>query len=101
MLFDASLIAGKQVIDLTQERVVSINAAAERLGVSPKTVYVWAASTHEPRLETVKLGGKRVTTLEAIQRFARQDEPTPALVGTTNPSDYERAMAGLRERHGV
>jgi predicted DNA-binding transcriptional regulator AlpA len=91
---------GFEMIDTTREHLISLKEAAERLGVTTKTIYCWSAPSSSPRLETVKLGRRtRVTSLEAIKRFARQeDAPPPAEIRRN--SDYELAMRAINERHG-
>lgn len=64
------------MIDITRETVVSLSDAARKLGVHIRTARQWAARQHtskKPQLETAKAGGKRITTLEAIQRFLTQE----------------------------
>lgn len=89
------------MINLSHEQVLTLGQAAQKLGVTRQTVYRWAAQLGH-RLETVKLGGKRVTTNEAIQRFARHDrEPqAAATVAAFDGSGYATAMQNLKERHG-
>ena len=60
------------VIDFTKEKPLSLAAVSQRFGVTVKTVRSWARGVGGRRLETAKLGGKRFTSLEAIQRFSRQ-----------------------------
>lgn len=91
------------MIDLTRETVLSVHQAAEKLGVTTKTVYLWASDARgdKPRLETAKVGGKRITTLEALQRFTQQEAgATPAYVPAIE-TDYEAAIRGLRDLHGI
>lgn len=74
------------------QRLLSVAEAAAVVSVTRKTIYAWAKATDRPRLETALAGGKRVTTLECLQRFLRQEEPsTPP--ETRIPTDYE---SGLR-----
>jgi transposase len=71
------------VIDFTKEKPLSLAAVAERFGVAVKTVRAWARGVGGRRLETAKLGGKRFTSLEAIQRFSRQATEQEQLPLTT------------------
>jgi transposase len=82
---------GAEMIDLKSETLLSLPEAAERLGVTLKTIYVWANRT-DRRLETAKLGGKRYTSLEAIQRFSVQNEE-PQDRGTILPTGLDRGSA--------
>ena len=51
---------------------MSLAAVAKRFGVTVKTVRRWVRGVGGRQLETAKLGGKRYTSLEAIQRFSQQ-----------------------------
>jgi DNA-binding XRE family transcriptional regulator len=81
----------REMVDIMHgQRLLSVAEAAAVVNVTRKTVYQWAKATGRPRLETALAGGKRVTTLECIQRFLRQEEPsTPP--ETRIPTDYESA----------
>jgi len=89
------------MIDVTCERVISLKDAAKRLGVTLKTVYLWSSSERQPRLETAKFGGKRVTSLEALQRFSQQDDPALALAGAGINREREARREAQRRRHGI
>ena len=60
------------MIDFKTETVLTLAGAAKRLGISVKTVRAWSKRVSGRKLETAKLGGKRFTSLEAIQRFSLQ-----------------------------
>ncbi|MBL9092278.1 MAG: DUF1580 domain-containing protein [Planctomycetaceae bacterium] len=72
------------MVDVTRETILSVEEAAERAHTSPKTIYSWFR-THDHKgrpkqrvLESAKLGGKRITSLEALQRYVVQGmEPRP------------------------
>lgn len=71
---------------IVAEGAVSIvaAAAAEGISISPKTALRWAiGGLRGVRLETVKIGGRRMTSVPALRRFllATQDNPQPAAVG--------------------
>jgi hypothetical protein len=78
------------VIDFTKEKALSLAAVAERFGVAVKTVRSWARGVGGRRLETAKLGGKRFTSLEAIQRFSRQTSEQKQLPLTTRSARKRR-----------
>lgn len=83
------------MIDTTKETLLTMQEAADRCRVSLPTVYRWASSQG---LETVKIGGARRTTLEAIQRFSVSDQkPTECTVAAT--SAYQLAMQRINQ-HG-
>lgn len=90
------------MVDIIRETRLSMEEAAEFAGVTRQTVYAWANRIRGKRLETAKLGGKRVTTREAIQRFLDQDGGSSerVLVPVGPPSDFEDATRLLKERHG-
>ena len=72
------------MIDVNCEQLISMTEAAHRLHVAPSTIWRWRQKkgVRGRRLETVKLGGRVMTSLAAIQRFALQsvdDEPCPTI----------------------
>ncbi|MBC7853632.1 MAG: DUF1580 domain-containing protein [Pirellulaceae bacterium] len=89
------------MIDFTKEKPLSLAAVAERFGVAVKTVRSWARGVGGRRLETAKLGGKRFTSLEAIQRFAKQATAQKHLPIEPLRADYEEVRRLLSERRGT
>lgn len=90
------------MIDITKEKLITFEQAAEFCDVSWKTVYCWSKRTARP-LESVKLGGLRRTSIEAIQRFLQQGgdaTPIGAVLPTGPKTDYDEAVRGLQE-HGT
>jgi transposase len=88
---------------MIRETPISLRQLAKRLGVTPKTVYLWSSPQRgaKPRLETARVGGKRMTSLEALQRFTQQDDETPAVqVPHSSSSEYEREKQLLRAERG-
>ena len=69
---------------LLAEGVLSIvaAAAAEGIRISPKTALRWAlAGTGGAKLESIRIGGRRMTSRAAMRRFVERqqpDQPTPA-----------------------
>jgi hypothetical protein len=82
-----SLFFPASVIDFTKETPLSLAAAAKRFGVAVQTIRRWVRGVGGLRLETAKLGGKRFTSLEAIQRFSQQSTKQKQL-----PFDASRQM---------
>ena len=59
-------------IDIQSETTCSIAEAAKRFPGRPHVATVWRYvhhGVHGQRLETIKVGGKRFTSHEAIERF--------------------------------
>jgi hypothetical protein len=87
---------------LLAEGVLSVvaAAAAEGISISPKTALRWAINgTGGARLESVRVGGRRLTSRAALRRFIAQqqrEEPTPAQQ-TLDPraADVVLAVHGL------
>lgn len=98
----ACSLRADDVVDLTREKRLDMDEAAAFAGVTRQTIYAWFTRRHGKRLETAKMGGKRITTLEALQRFLDQDgdEQAAASVPAGPQPDHDRAMQLLRERHG-
>src|SRR5690606_39237517 len=97
------------MIDITRETVISLSDAARKLGVHIRTAREWAAripTPAKPRLETAKAGGKRITSLEAVQRFLRHDSaespaPNQSHLNAASLAKHNEALARLKERHGI
>jgi len=108
-------------IDLEQESYMTLARAAKMLPrvrgnkpPHPLTLYRWATkglkakSGHRVYLETTFVGGTRVTSVEALERFFAQKNdgrcrtPTFQAQGSKNRKSLEReakqAIAQLRER---
>lgn len=90
------------MVDITRETQLKMHEAAKVARVSRQTVYAWSTRRRGKRLETAKMGGHRITSLEAIQRFLEQnDEGAAAVAVPVGPQpDHDRATQLLRERHG-
>jgi hypothetical protein len=87
------------MIDISNETVIRINDAPKHIPGRPhvSTLYRWMSRPGE-KLETVKIGGRIYTSIEAIQRFAdRCTHPTPAQTRTPQQRqrDIDRAEAEL------
>jgi hypothetical protein len=90
------------MIDVRETRL-SLTEAAELMKVTVKTIYAWSDENASPRLETVKYGGKRQTSVEALNRFAQQNDAgtlAPARM-PVQPENYERTLQQLKALHGV
>lgn len=90
-----------QVDRLLEEGLLSIVDAAEAEGlrISPKTTIRWALhGTGGVRLETVKVGGRRLTSRAAIRRFvaAQQHDEVPH-----GPVIDAKAADRILEAHGL
>lgn len=86
------------MIDTKHETLIPLNRASQHLIGSPHvaTLHRWRLrGVNGVRLETLKVGGRRVTSLEALQRF---------IAGTTAAADgHDRSATpsegAARKRH--
>lgn len=89
------------MIDLKTEELVTFSQAAHWLGkkrgcpVSPLSVTRWARyglkrDGQQIRLESLKIGGRRVTSMEACQRFCDRLTGETDVVTPVTPTDRER-----------
>jgi hypothetical protein len=84
------------MIDIQMETVVPIAEAPQHIPGRPSLATVWRwvlNGTRAGKLESVLIGGRRFTSVEAIQRFAEQS--TAAADGEKAPSRTSRRQ---RER---
>ena len=88
-------------IDFDSERVISLQNAAAFVGVHRSTVYRWAGGrVNGCRLETLRVGGRRRTSVEALQRFferltAAEPSPQPERSRATRTADRELERRGF------
>lgn len=87
------------MLDIQKETPVSLFEVAEKFNVTVTTVRKWTNPNKRHHLETAKIGGKRFTTWEAVQRFVEPDNPEAEKAAIIRAS-HERAMKVLRELHG-
>jgi transposase len=91
------------VVDVAREKIVPLEAVAEKFDVSLQTVRNWANSSKH-RLETIRVGRLVRTSWEAVQRFAIQrdtQEESSVIQTITRPSvssTHEDSVRRLRER---
>ena len=79
------------MIDIANETVIPIAEAPHQIPGRPSLATVWRwvlCGTRAGKLESVLIGGRRFTSLESIQRFARQS--TAAADGDTPPARTPR-----------
>ena len=79
------------MIDIANENVVSIAEAPQHIPGRPSLATVWRwvlNGTRAGKLESFRVGGRRFTSLESIQRFAEQS--TAAADGDTPPVQTPR-----------
>lgn len=90
------------MVDLIREQPLELKEVAARFKVTMKTVYAWIDGVNGRRLETAKVGGKRYTTAEAIQRFSLEDDTR---LGNTPSQSAQRALRSDTEararNHGI
>lgn len=89
------------MIDIAHESAdLSMKEVARMLKVTPKTARLWA---RKGLLESVKAGGARRTSTEAVQRFLKQNDgqDIAKVLFAPGRTDYEESMRALKERHGA
>lgn len=59
------------MIAIRSDKLLSVRAVAVRFGVTTKTVYCWMNGVGGRSLEAVRVGGRLVTSEEALERFAQ------------------------------
>jgi len=95
------------VIDLSEETVICLSEAPRHLprrdgrAFSLATVYRWSLKgCRGVRLETLQIGGRRHTSMEALQRFAEQltsgqKTPEPVIIPIRREREIEAAEREL------
>src|SRR5262249_31309444 len=69
------------MVDLRTEEILSLQQAAEHAQVSSPTVWRWAlkglpgADGQRVRLRAARLGGRWITSIEALQEFCESTTP--------------------------
>jgi hypothetical protein len=96
-------------IDIGTEQLLTLPQAAATLPGRPNvcTIFRWVQrGVKNVRLETVKIGGRRYTSAEALQRFAQQcsavregqqPEPAPVVLSAQRRKQIENARRILDE----
>jgi hypothetical protein len=89
------------MIEIDNERVIPLREVHKHLPsrcigkrLSPATVWRWATKKHDA-LETIRIGGGRFTSIEAIARFINRSN-TPPLASTGIV--IHRSQHGLGDR---
>lgn len=93
-------------IDAQREHLLTINQAARRLPNQPhpSTVWRWVLTglSGGAKLESVKIGGKRYTSVEAVDRFiagaTAAGEPVPPRSPCQRERDIARAERELEDQ---
>ncbi len=85
------------MIDLQTEQVIPIGQVPKRLPHRPhiSTVYRWIA---KGGLETLRLGGRVFTSVEALERFAEHRGGRPKPPESTPTPQRQREIAGAERR---
>jgi hypothetical protein len=92
-------------IDISTEHLLSITEAAKIFPGRPHHATLWRyvlRGVGGIKLDSCKIGGKRRTSREAIERFVERStaaaagEPIPARTSKQRQRDIERAEADLR-----
>ncbi len=82
------------MVDFTRERPIDVQALAVLVNVNQITIRRW----FKRGLEFCKLGGKVVTSLEALNRFQRDGQSSPMLQAVVVDSETLAALKQLRSR---
>ena len=85
------------MIDLQTEQVIPIGQVPKRLPHRPhiSTIYRWIATGG---LETVRLGGRVFTSVEALERFAEHRGGRPTPPESTPTPQRQRQIADAERR---
>ncbi len=84
------------MIDIADEKLVTLAEAAKLLPDCPSAATLWRWRTKGARgrrLESITLGGKVYTSVEAIQRFCHQQGGATEELVVRSPRQRERAIA--------
>ncbi len=83
------------MIDIQRETIVSISEAPRHVPGRPsvQTLWRWVLSgTRAGKLESCLIGGRRFTSVEAIQRFAEQSTAAADTPSARTSRQRERAI---------
>jgi hypothetical protein len=83
-----------KVVDFTREKPIDVAGLAVMVNVNPITVRRW----FKRGLEFCKLGGKVVTSLEALNRFQRSGESQPMVQAIVVDRETLAAIRSLRQQ---
>ena len=86
-------------IDIESERLVPIRQAPKHIPGRPhlSAVYRWMQRSNNP-LESILVGGRRWTSVEAIHRFIGNSNPTAATTTIPTPARREREIEAAERR---
>lgn len=82
------------VVDFVREKPIGVGDLANLVKVNPVTIRRW----FKRGLDHAKLGGKVVTTLEALNRFQVSGDPQPATQTIVVDRDTLAALQSLKSR---
>jgi hypothetical protein len=83
-----------KVVDFTREKPIDVAALAVLVDVNPITVRRW----FKQGLDFCKLGGKVITSLEALNRFQRGGESQPTVQAIVVDRETLAAIKSLRKQ---
>jgi hypothetical protein len=90
------------MVNVVNEQPLTLQQLAERLPFSYKTIHSWSKYGHRGvKLETVPLGGKRISSMEAVQRFTERLAQLEAAPVPAVPPRSQDANRRLREEFGL
>ena len=94
------------MIDIQNETLMTVREISESLPTHPHIGTIWrwyARGLHGIRLDTVMIGGRRMSSREAMQRFTEQTTahrdgtPTPSQTAKQKQRSLDDADKTLRE----
>ena len=100
------------MIDLAKEQILSLDQAGKKVGVSFQTIWRWAlkglpgSNGQRVRVRAARLGGRWITSVEALQEFSRAMTPKIEELVPLYRSPGRRLRAAKRAgdeltRHGI
>lgn len=89
------------MINFDIEQLISLGEASRIIGWNPSPATFWrwrVKGVNDVRLDCVRVGGRWMTSREAIRRFVEQSSSNQATVADLNPGDLEAELVreGLR-----
>ncbi len=85
------------MIDFANEHLLDVRGVCELMRVTHDTVYRWFRGG----LEFAKVGGKVITSREALSRFSRQSDNVAKASSAVIDREAANVIRELKERFGI